>query len=47
MKRLNKEYSLDINEYIDVKYGSVDRNNPIVIYVTCKRMDLPRMYRKL
>lgn len=36
MKRLNKEYSLDINEYIDVKYGSVDRNNPIVIYVTCK-----------
>lgn len=40
MKRLNKEYSLDINEYIDVKYGSVDKLKPIVIYVTCKRMDM-------
>ena len=36
MKRLNKEYSLDINEYIDVKYGSVDKSNPVVIYITCK-----------
>ena len=36
MKRLNKEYSLDINEYIDVKYGSVDKLNPVVIYVSCK-----------
>lgn len=44
MKRLNKEYSLDINEYIDVKYGSVDKFNPIVIYITCKRMDLSYIY---
>ena len=36
MKRLNKEYSLDINEYIDVKYGSVVKLNPVVIYVSCK-----------
>lgn len=41
MKRLNKEYSLDINEYIDVKYGSIDKLNPLVIYVTCKRLGLP------
>lgn len=40
MKRLNKEYSLDINEYIDVKYGSVDKLNPLVIYVSCKRLGL-------
>lgn len=36
MKRLNKEYSLNINDNINVKYGSVDKLNPIVIYVTCK-----------
>ena len=36
MKRLNKEYSLELNEYIDVKYGSIDKLNPLVIYVTCK-----------
>jgi hypothetical protein len=40
MKRLNKEYSLEINEYIDVKYGSIDKLNPLVIYVTCKRLGL-------
>lgn len=40
MKRLNKEYSLELNEYIDVKYGSIDKLNPLVIYVTCKRMGL-------
>lgn len=40
MKRLNKEYFLEINEYIDVKYGSIDKLNPLVIYVTCKRLGL-------
>lgn len=40
MKRLNKEYSLEINEYIDVKYGSIDKLNPLVIYITCKRLGL-------
>ena len=40
MKRLNKEYSLEINEYIDVKYGSIDKLNPVVIYVTCKLLGL-------
>ena len=40
MKRLNKEYSLEINEYIDVKYGSIDKLNPLVIYVTCMSLCL-------
>lgn len=41
MKRLNKEYSLNINDYIDVKYGSVNRENPIVVYVECKSWICP------
>lgn len=36
MKRLTKEYSLKINDYIDVKYGSVNREKPIVIYLEGK-----------
>ena len=36
MKRLNKEYSLDFNDYIDVKYGSIDKNNPCVIFLEGK-----------
>lgn len=42
MKRLNKEYSLDISDYIDVRYGSVDKLNPVVIYVTCKTWLCPQ-----
>ena len=41
MKRLSKEYCLNLNEYIDVKYGSVDRTNPIIVYVTCKSWICP------
>jgi hypothetical protein len=34
--RLNKEYELDINDFFDIRYGSVNRLNPMVIYVSCK-----------
>lgn len=36
MKRLNKEYSLDVCKYMSVKYGSVNKDDPQVIYVACK-----------
>lgn len=39
--RLNKEFNLDINEFFNVKYGFVNRLNPLVIYVTCKTWILP------
>jgi hypothetical protein len=41
MKRLNKEYSLDINNKIFIKYGTVDRNNPQIIYVLGKTWIYP------
>lgn len=39
--RLNKEYDLNINNCFDIKYGSVNRLNPLVIYITCKSWILP------
>lgn len=36
MKRLNKEYKLDVCSHIKLKYGTVNRNNPQVIYVSGK-----------
>jgi hypothetical protein len=36
MKRLNKEYKLDVCSHITLKYGTVNRNNPQVIYVSGK-----------
>lgn len=36
MKRLNKEYKLDICNHVIVKYGSVNKDNPQVIYVSGK-----------
>ena len=42
MKRLSKEYCLNINDYIDVKFGSVNRVNPIVVYVACKSWICPQ-----
>ena len=36
MKRLNKEYKLDVCNHIDVRYGSVNKDNPQVIYVSGK-----------
>lgn len=34
MKRLNKEYRLDVCNHIIVKYGSVNKDNPQVVYIT-------------
>ena len=36
MKRLNKEYKLDVCNHMIVKYGSVNKDNPQVIYVSGK-----------
>lgn len=33
-KRLNKEYKLDVCNHIMVKYGSVNKDNPQVVYVS-------------
>lgn len=33
MKRLNKEYKLDVCDSISLKYGSVNREDPQVVYV--------------
>ena len=33
MKRLNKEYKLNVNEKFSTKYGSVNSKNPEVIYM--------------
>ena len=34
MRRLNKEYKLDVCNHIVVKYGSVNKDNPQVVYVS-------------
>ena len=36
MKRLNKEYKLDVCRHISLKYGTVNKNNPQVVYVSGK-----------
>ena len=36
MKRLNKEYKLDVCKHILLKYGTVNRNNPQVVYISGK-----------
>lgn len=36
MERLSKEFKLNISNNISVKYGSVDKNNPKVIYIEGK-----------
>jgi hypothetical protein len=36
MKRLNKEYKLDVSNDVILKYGSVNKDNPQVIYVSGK-----------
>jgi hypothetical protein len=36
MKRYNKEYKLDVCNHISLKYGTVNRMNPQVIYVSGK-----------
>ena len=36
MKRLNKEYKLNVCDYVSLKYGSVNKENPQVIYISGK-----------
>jgi len=36
MKRLNKEYKLNVCNHISLKYGTVNKNNPQVVYVSGK-----------
>ncbi len=36
MKRLNKEYKLNLREDMSLKYGSINRDNPQVIYISGK-----------
>lgn len=42
MKRIAKEYSIDINNYFEVKYGSMNAKQPKVIYITCKSWIAPQ-----
>ena len=42
IKRLNKEYRLDICDEISLKYGSVNRLNPQVVYISGKCWLCPR-----
>jgi hypothetical protein len=41
MKRFNKEYKLDVCNHISLKFGSVNKDNPQVIYVSGKCWILP------
>jgi hypothetical protein len=41
MRHLNKEYKVDVCDNISLKYGSVNRDNPQVIYVSGKCWVLP------
>ena len=42
MKRLNKEYKLDVCNHISLKYGTVNKENPQVIYVSGKCWICPK-----
>lgn len=41
MIRLNKEYKLDVCNHISLKYGTVNRHNPQVVYVSGKCWVMP------
>ena len=42
MKRYNKEYKLDVCNHISLKYGTVNRMNPQVIYISGKCWVAPK-----
>lgn len=42
MKRLNKEYKLDVCNHISLKYGSVNRENPQVVYISGRCWIIPK-----
>ena len=37
-----KEYTIEINENIEVKYGSINHKMPLVVYVHCKAWVCPQ-----
>lgn len=41
MLRLNKEYKIELNDKLSIKYGTVNRNHPIVIYLSCRTWVCP------
>ena len=43
MKRLNKEYKLDVCNHVVVKYGSINKDNPQVVYVSGRCWVSPQM----
>ena len=50
MKRLNKEYRLDVSDSVVLKYGSVNKDNPQVVYITGKcwiKPTLKNNYKKI
>ena len=42
MKRINKEYKLDVCNHISLKYGTVNKDNPQVIYISGKCWICPK-----
>ena len=46
IKRLNKEFNLDVCKHISLKYGSVNKDNPQVVYVTGKCWITPKTEMK-
>lgn len=42
MKRLNKEYRLDVCSHILLKYGSVNKDNPQVVYISGRCWVVPK-----
>lgn len=42
MKRTNKEIKLNLTELFDVSYGSTNKYNPKVIYISCKTWVEPK-----
>lgn len=37
-----KEYDINLNESIEIRYGSINHKLPLVIYVTCKAWVCPK-----
>ena len=42
MKRTNKEIKLNLTELFDISYGSTNKYNPKVIYISCKTWVEPK-----
>ena len=42
MKRLNKEIKLNVCDYMNLKYGSTNKNNPQIVYISGKAWISPK-----